>query len=254
MIKVDFQAGPFIRSLDAASRKHLPFATALALTRTAEIAGKDAAREMARVFDRPTSYTLKSVRIVPATKARLWADVKLKDDQNKGTPAAKYLAPEIQGGARRHKRAELALIRKGLMKPDQFAVPLPAAGLDAYGNLSGAKWVRILSSLKAFGEQGYTANQTARSKRRNKGALSSLWVANSRMRLSRGGTGKGGANIPPGIYSTQGGKLTLLVLFVSAPNYRKRLGFYEVVRDAYVKHFQEQFGKAFREALASAKG
>ena len=49
---------------------------------------------MQLVFDRPTPYTLNSTFVSPATKTKLKAEVKLKDESAKGLPATKYLAPD----------------------------------------------------------------------------------------------------------------------------------------------------------------
>src|ERR1035441_633525 len=76
--------------------RQLPFATAKALTRTAQLIKAAEVDEMRRVFDRPTPWTLNSVFITPATKDNLIARVWLKQDAAKGTPAAKYLLSEIR--------------------------------------------------------------------------------------------------------------------------------------------------------------
>src|SRR3546814_6873764 len=61
--------------------------------------------------------------------------------------------------------SDLALQRVGL-PGDQYAFPAAGAELDAYGNMSRGQVVRLLSYLQAFGEQGYRANATARSRAR----------------------------------------------------------------------------------------
>jgi hypothetical protein len=79
---------------------------------------------------------------------------------SKGTPASKFLAPEIYGGQRGQKRSERALTRyappdvKRAMGNRGYWVPGPGLTLNAYGNVSGSTMVQILSDLKAFGEVG----------------------------------------------------------------------------------------------------
>ena len=68
------------RHLSSLAQRQVPFATALALTKTAKFVQQKIREEMPRVFDRPTRYTLNSTWVRAATKARLWAEVKIKDD------------------------------------------------------------------------------------------------------------------------------------------------------------------------------
>ena len=66
--------------------KQIPFAMAKALTLTAIQAQTDIVQAIAQVFDHPTPYTLNSTYVVPATKDRLEATVKLKNESAKGYP------------------------------------------------------------------------------------------------------------------------------------------------------------------------
>ncbi|SER86124.1 hypothetical protein SAMN04244573_04468, partial [Azotobacter beijerinckii] len=50
--------------------RQMPFATALALTRTAQLAKEAIEQDMRSVFDRPTRWTLNSLRLIPARKDR----------------------------------------------------------------------------------------------------------------------------------------------------------------------------------------
>lgn len=57
----------------------IPYATATALTRCAKQAQtQDLPQAMRKAFDNPTSYTLNSLRIEPATKDKLSARVQVK--------------------------------------------------------------------------------------------------------------------------------------------------------------------------------
>src|SRR3546814_8034127 len=47
-----------------------------------------------------------SLYVKPATKTRLYANVYFREFASKGTPAVKYLGPEVYGGKRRVKRSE----------------------------------------------------------------------------------------------------------------------------------------------------
>ncbi|MCQ8811501.1 hypothetical protein NQU36_26175, partial [Escherichia coli] len=79
--------------------------------------------EMGRVFDRPINKTVKGTFVKPATKQSLVATLWIKDDFYTGTAVDQYLRAEIEGGPRRHKRFEKALIAAGIMPSDLYAVP-----------------------------------------------------------------------------------------------------------------------------------
>jgi hypothetical protein len=46
----------------------MPYATALALTRTAKAAKEEVERQLPSLIDRPTPYTMRGFRLYPATK------------------------------------------------------------------------------------------------------------------------------------------------------------------------------------------
>src|SRR5579859_7336959 len=83
----------------------LPYATATALTRTAQRCQSAIKGEMARVFDRPTSFTLNSAYIQYATKFKQRATVGIKDQSYKGVPPIVWLSPQVYGGPREVKRS-----------------------------------------------------------------------------------------------------------------------------------------------------
>lgn len=227
-------------------REQLPFATALALTRTAQAVKTAEVAEMQRVFDRPKPYTLNSLYVRPATKVRLQATVKLKDDAAGGTPAAKYLGAEIAGGTRLQKRFERALILRGLMPANSYAVPGRGVRLDQYGNISAGTILQILSALGA-GEltAGYMANRTERSARRLGRRRRDFFVGRP-----------GGGRLPLGVWERiKSGSVTRVVpvlIFVRGPHYRARFGFEAVAQRTIDEQFPVQFARAWEQALATA--
>lgn len=218
----------------------------VALTRTAIDIRAAVVREMRTVFDRPTAYTLGSVYYRPATggntdaRGRAWpageAVVWLKDElsSGKGTPATRYLAPQIEGGHRRDKRAESRLRAIGLLPPGMQAVPGPAARLDADGNMHRGEITAILSYFRAFNDAGYSANRAAHRRGRYR---RHDWIHIPP-----------GDPLPPGIYlsdtrsgrARRGSSLVPVLRFVAAPVYRRRLDFHgiaaRVVAEALPRH------------------
>jgi hypothetical protein len=122
------------RKLTDIQARHLPFATARALTLTARSASEAGRKEIPQVFKSPTPYTQNSIAFTPATKQSLTARVFVKDRVSKGGASpARYLLPEVRGGDRSLKRFEKALKSAGVMPPNLFAVPGGAASIDQYG-------------------------------------------------------------------------------------------------------------------------
>ncbi|MFS8973871.1 hypothetical protein PO002_05055 [Cupriavidus necator] len=231
--------GPFLRLMEDQLGRQFPFAVAKGLTQTALDAKQRLVGEMARRFDRPTPYTLNAIYIRSATKQTLEARVWVKSDAGKGTPAEKYLLPEVYGGERRLKRYERSLQSAGILPAGKATVPGSAAQLDAFGNLNRGQIVQLLSYFRAFGEQGYRANMT--DKRRDslaKGRPSKGLRGFSYFALSQP-DGK----LPAGIYrkdaySTaerarighlQRGAAKPVLLFIDAPQYSSRFPFFDLV-------------------------
>jgi hypothetical protein len=225
MLTIDFSdVNRFVANLDSAGRQ-LPFVTAVALTNAMKDARTAEISEMQRVFDRPTRYTLNSIQVVPATKAKLVAELRFKEFG--GTPADKYLGPEVRGGPRAPKGFERALRAAGILWAGEFAVPGPGAKLDAYGNLSGGQITRILSALGASRDASQNTRRRPRlaSRRRNL----DYFVLR-------------GARAPAGVYLRVGRRGIPVLFFVRAPTYRPRYPFYEVGRKvvpaAFARHFR----------------
>ena len=230
-VKSDIDA--FIRRIDDVQRNQVPFVTAYALTKTAQDIKDAEIQAMAQVFDRPTRFTLNALYVKPATKTSLTAYVNFKEGFG-SIPAWKYLGPEVEGGARSSKSHELRLRRAGILKDGEFVVPGIRAPLDAYGNIPGSAIERILSQLGAAGGTGYLANQTARSKRRNK--------TSHKYFVMRGVLG-----VKDGIYQQGTGHTILpVMIFVRQPHYGKRLDFYGIA----TRVFQQNFARRFREGWA----
>ena len=234
MIKIDvsddFEKAS--RHLMAMSRKHLPFATALALTRTAEKAKEIATQGIQHSLSSPAPQTQKSIFIQGAKKASLIATVGIKDmAPARGIEPAKYLQGVVAGGKRVPKRFERALIHAGILPAGMFVVPARGQKLDQYGNLPGPLHKQILADLRLVGPRAQTRRR---------------FVV-----------------IPPGeethagVYLEHGRgklrKLSPVLLFVGTPTYEAIFPFGDIVTRAVQKHFPIEFAKAWRQALATAR-
>jgi hypothetical protein len=231
--------------LSRMARDQIPFATAKALTMTAKAVQREIDAEIKRVFDRPTPYTQRATFVRTATKQRLFAEVKLKDQAFKGNPAVRYLEAQVEGGRRKHKGFEKLLIRAGVMPAGWYAVPGKGAPLDAYGNISGGTITRILSQLKASRDP--LANETARSKGRNRRRVKARYFA---VMPGRERT----KHLKAGVYERVGRSIKPVLIYVQrAPKYRRRLQFYRIADQVARMRFPIEFARAAREAISTAR-
>lgn len=218
----------------------VPYAAATALTRTAKVAEKDALPAAMRAsFDNPTPYTLNALRMEPATKDSLAATIMVKN-KAAGVSPEDFLAPEVEGGPRKRKRAEAALSYAGVLSGNRFAMPGKAMEMDAAGNVKGADVRTILATLKKLGAK--SANRTADGKKKRKGAAlkNDLFVGKPV-----------GGNRPDGIWRREGQRLRPLFIFTSqAPQYGKRLDFGGTVQRVARQRFRGEFEKALQAMIA----
>ena len=95
--------------LSRIQRKQIPFASAHAITKTAQNVRTDLYRNILRIFHEPVAYVVPknikeprqkgSLYLVPATKKKLEAEVYVKNLRfGKGNPAINFLAPHIESG------------------------------------------------------------------------------------------------------------------------------------------------------------
>lgn len=224
------------------------FAAAVALTRSAKDAQAAIKDEMRSVFDRPTAFALNGTFMKGATKANLEARVWVKDDAfGKGTPADRFLGPQIHGGARKQKGAERMLQRAGLLPAGWYAVPAVGAQLDAYGNVKRSQLVQILSQLKVQRGAGFESRATG-------SARSARTIARQGVTYFALPTATRG--LQPGIYLKRrfahGTAIRPVFIFVAAARYQPRLKFFDVGQAAaehsFFGHFQTEMDKAIATA------
>jgi hypothetical protein len=248
------------QAVEQMSARRLSAALATGLTRTAVEVKAVLADHLARDLDRPTPYTLRSLYMRPARADQLQAEVYIKDDlAGSGTPATKYLLPQIEGGARHVKRFERALQAAGVMPAGWHAVPGAAARLDSYGNVSKGQIAQILSQVGTELTAGYNrtlprgTDKASRTKqRRAYGRAGGQFVA---IREQRG-------RLKPGIYIAEArdfgaklglgrtGKLRPVFLFVRSTQYRPRFDFWGVAQRTADQRLRPNIERAVSEQLA----
>ncbi len=243
--------------------KQVPFATAMALTRTAQEGAAEFKRAFVAKFDRPTRYTLNSMFFKSANKQTLTSSFGLKDgaliQKGGGYSPADVLGHHFMGGASKAARYEQAFRRIGMLGFNEDIVP--ARGLkelDRFGGVPASFIVRLISYFNAFGEQGYKANATAatraklakRTDKNTKGKQASKYVRiNGVVYFYSSGTGRT-AHLHKGIWAktgTHGADIRPILMFVSRANYQKRFDIQDFANSArknFAQHFETQMIKA----------
>jgi hypothetical protein len=292
-INVKANLAPVLLQINTVKRQ-LPFVAARALTVTAQAARTRAITEMEQRFDRPKPYTTRqAMQVRKASKESLTAEVGIGveyDAPSKGTPYEKVLAHHFAGGQRRFTKFEGALRRAGLIGSGEIVVPGGAAPLDPFGNLSQGTIVKLMSVLRLFTEQGYSANETSQGKakrekvrqRRRKGGGFDYEVKTSNGKKVRrnyveiggkvyfvskgpgGGSGwQGGTwhsgrrqHLAAGIWEKtgiHGVDVKPLVMFVRAGSYAQRFDLKAIVDDVFTSDWNRNFNESFRSAMVSAR-
>ncbi len=257
MIKIDTSVDVrgIIKRLADIKDRQLPFATSLAINRTAQKVKAKEEHEIRDVFDKPTPYVQKSIFIKPSNKENLTARVWIKDETSKGTPGTKILRASIQGGERRLKRFERALRAVGAIPSGYFLIPGQKAPIDQYGNVPGSFIVKMISYFKAFPESGYRSNSTEA----------------SRAKLAKGTKKQAGTSYYVG-YAGNGSQLGIwrrnhasklsgpvkpvepMFILTQSANYEKIFDFHFVAKTTINREFDNEFIKAFNQAKATQKG
>ena len=254
MIKIDtsIDVRNVIKQLADVKDRQLPFATSLAINKTAQKVKAREEHEIRDVFDRATPYIQKSIFLKPSNKRDLTAIVNIKDQAVKGTPATKILRAEISGGERRLKGFESLLRSKGIIPSGFFLIPGEEAPMDQYGNVQPGFIKRLLSYFEAFPEAGYKMNSTQEKRDKlKKGSKRKIGVSYF--------VGKLGKNRQYGIWRrnhvkdnssgpTQNNKVEPMFILSDRARYEAIYDFEFVAKTTVDKEFDMEFIKAWEQA------
>lgn len=246
----------FGRELTELERTQLPYAAMRAANETGFAVRQRWSEVMPTVFDRPTPLTQRAVLIRKATKQDPGVEIYLRDEAPKGTPPAKYLQAQVEGGSRRQKGMEKRLQARGILPAGHFVVPGRGAQLDAYGNIPGGQVNAILSQLGARFDPLQNETATTRARRHRlqakKGDRAGDFFA---LKAPRG-------RLAPGIYqriSTGFGSAVRSVLrFVRSVSYTPRYRIFDLAERIYARefpfHFERELAKAVQTAQLRGRG
>lgn len=252
-------------------RRQVPFAVSRTINEMAKRV-QESAYDNLRKLDRPSPYTMRSMAIRRSTKADLTAIVGIKgsasglgyDAPGKGTPWERSLGHHFDGGLRRWKKFEGALMKVGVLPSGMAAVPPSdpswAIRLDQYGNIPPSM-IRLLLSYFNSAEMNYGDKANMSDRRRNKlhnvGRNSNGFkVINGVMYFAIPRKSSKTHNLHPGIWAkrgTHGSDLAPVMLFVRRPSYQKRIDLQRIATDIVNVGFQSTFDKEFADAIRTAK-
>ena len=233
------------RQFSELERQNLAFAVMQACNATAVGIREQWAETAPRVFDRPTAMTRRAAQYRKATKQKLYAEIFLRDEAVNGTPPAKYLLPEVEGGERRKKGFEILLQQKGAMPAGMFAVAGKGAQLDQHGNVRAGKVSQVLSQLGARQDKYQNQTEASAKRRRRRGGGELFVLKDKRGRLL------------PGIYERYKFGAASIVrsifIFTRKASYKPRYNIFGLAQRAWDKLMPFHFNRELQKALESSK-
>ena len=248
---VTFDVDPMIKRLDALKAVQVPFAASLALNRVAKNARDELRKQMDNTYDKPVPFTLNSVFIKSSTKSDLRAKVGLKEFAAKGNPASKYLLPTITGGPAYATRFQKSLRVKGILAPNEFAIPTQSDYLNTnkYGNVRPSQYTAILYSLGAFRDSSafvYTKNAKRKNAMNKYFARTTAMYNNDR-----------NSKFYPGIYIDNDqafvDKESALFWITRTPKGKGNFPLVDIASARVRRDWNKEFGRALAEAIATAR-
>jgi hypothetical protein len=198
--------------------------------------------DMKRVFDNPRPYTMNSLfGKYPSSRGVgvINAGIAAREFGFKGTPAYKYLNPNIKGGPRRLKRSEKGLQSIGVLPSGVYTIQGKQFAKDAYGDIPGGQYTRMLAELGvvAAGGAGLAALTGSKGQAKPRKNQNTQFFVMKRK----------GSDRPFAIAERRGQQVTIMLVFSSSPQYKKRYDFYGIgkatVLERYPKHFSRIFNR-----------
>jgi hypothetical protein len=225
------------RSLSDIGQKQLPYATALAITRTAKSVEQRLLADMSSAFKPASPYVAHSTFSTAATKQNLTATIGLKDIKPAGGTAPSVLLKEnFSGGLRGNKPFEKAIASLGGLPSGWRAIPGSGIKLDAYGNPSRSEIGEMLGALRS-----HLQIYKGRGKRLT---LTGYFI------VPVGAP----THLHPGIYKRlDRAAIKSMFIFVQSARYRKVIDFERNAAEVIAREFQPTFDAAFRDAIRSAR-
>lgn len=234
-----------VRGLTDLQRKQLPFAAALALTRTAQSVEKRLIGEINSVFDSPSPFIARrSTFTDSAKKSNLEATVGMKDrskSPGRGASPATYVKEHFSGGLRGQKPFELVLRRIGALPDGWKAMPGEGLTLDRFGNPNRKQLAEVIGAIRTQMQV-----HAGRGKRRD---VRGYFIVTPGAKPARA------LHLAPGIWLRygMGRRVQPVFVFVPQAEYSKSIDLEGIAARTVNAEFGGQFNAALAKALASAR-
>lgn len=181
------------------------------------------------------------VRVKKATKSNPNGEVYLDEGGTGKTNWGYYALMQHFTGTDRHRKGlEKAMIAKGYMTSNDILTPPPGVIIKP------SVYVQIMSQLKLNFKEGFSANETKASKKKNKNSSTVRYFV---------ATSKINHHLAMGIYARMSGvKSPICILRISEkPKYEKRFDFKQTAEKVINTRSGYHFNKAFEYAMRTAK-
>lgn len=228
------------RELSAIARDQIPFASAVAITRTAKILDRELAQEVKAELDSPTPYIAKSTFSTSAKKQDLNATVGIRDQASRGASPAQYVQEHFSGDNRGMKPYEVALQSIGALPRGMRAVPGNGIKLDRFGNPNRRDVQEVIGAVR----RGISVFK-------GKGKRTMLTGYFVRLPSDRRPQAR---HLEPGIWRRIGRDAVIPVfLFIDEAGYRKRFDLPKLARTVIDRDFNRELAKAIDQAVRTAR-
>lgn len=221
--------------------RQVPFATAVALTRTAQAARAVLKKDIASTFDRPTPWVRNSPFATPARRDRLEATVGIRDS-GAGRSPAHYVREHVAGGQRGQKPFERAMQSMGVLPAGWKAMPAIGLRRDRFGNPNRRQLAEVLGSLRS--RMGI---HSGRGKHRDVLRYFVVRPNDNHPRVQ---------HLAAGVWRRYGNarhRVEPMFVFVRVASYQAMFDVPGIVGQVVEKEFPGQFARAFDDALKSAR-
>lgn len=231
------------RQLSRIAREQIPFATAVAITRTAKLVERSLGDELRGNLDNPSPYITRGTFSTLAKKQNPNAIVGMRDQASRGASPAQYVQEHFTGGTRGLKPFEVALQSIGALPRGMRAVPAEGMRRDRFGNPAAKDVTEIIGALR----RGISVF-----KGKGKSTVLASWFVRMPNDMRRRAQ-----HIEPGIWRRVGpaGRdgLVPVFLFVNEASYSKRFDLRTTATKVVDRVFEGELAKALDQALRTAR-
>lgn len=262
------------KRLTGIAKEQMPFATARALTRVAQIAQAETSMQLRTRLQAPTEFATNSIFVRPATKTALSSMVYVKNmgrvstgkRKKTGKSQEEVLGHLFSGGSRAMKGFEVVMLRRlGVLPNGWAAVPGAGVALDSHGNIPRGFFNQMISYFNANLSKNDWMTSSSRKRfenrigKKNAGAVQ-FFISRGKGNWFGKRSWKSGRlqNLPPGIwmrtsYGHGGTSIKPIIMFVRTPNYKRYFNLPEIAQQAFDRNFGAEFAESLADAIRTAK-